>query len=605
MCVALTSQLRCTRTNARPNDASTAASDRSMSNVPCVVCTNVSRSAASNAQISCGSRNTRLRLRRATMRGGPARRRAARRRPPLVQPAQALHHALFAERLEQVVDDAELERLERVLLVRRREDEHRRVRRRPATSRTSVSPLSPRPAPSSAHVDEDDVDARRRARRSRAPGAPRRALPPRRRPRRAATTRAARPGSCARATRPRRRARGAECGHGHRGAQPRAAAISTIDRVPCADDSRRSDALGASSSSRRRTAWRPNAPARTSRVGHPGAVVLDDAHERPVGAARRPHDDLARAVAAAERAVLDRVLDERLEKQARQERRLALGRHVPREAKRPVVPRLEDLRVAPEPGDLLVEALQLAGLLDRVAQQIAQAHEQAPRLARVFGHEAGDRVERVEQEVRLEVRPQARELGLRCGAAAPRARARPRSRPRTGRRTPSAQSAEVELRVERRRRAPSAGRLDAVRKVQAQLGHVAGDDPVEEAEGAADRRRDARRPPPRPLGALMLPANRPAKRAERATSGAAARATMKTRRATIRARLASGDEVGRRAGARMTPTTKSTPSARRGRTLRGTRTSSATAPSAVGRGPGCLPVQGSRRRKRTRTLHRH
>jgi hypothetical protein len=45
-----------------------------------------------------------------------------------MQSPQALKDALFAERLEQVVDDAELERLERMPLVSRGENEHRRPR---------------------------------------------------------------------------------------------------------------------------------------------------------------------------------------------------------------------------------------------------------------------------------------------------------------------------------------------------------------------------------------------------------------------------------------------------------------------------------------------
>jgi hypothetical protein len=45
---------------------------------------------------------------------------SAGRRAPLMQTAQALGDPLLAERLEQVIDDAELERLERVLLSRLR-----------------------------------------------------------------------------------------------------------------------------------------------------------------------------------------------------------------------------------------------------------------------------------------------------------------------------------------------------------------------------------------------------------------------------------------------------------------------------------------------------
>ncbi len=52
-------------------------------------------------------------------------------------------------------------------------------------------------------------------------------------------------------------------------------------------------------------------------------------------------------------------------------------------------------------------------VLQCVAEQIPEADEQAPSFARVVGDQAGDRVERVEQEVRLEVSAQPRELGGR------------------------------------------------------------------------------------------------------------------------------------------------------------------------------------------------
>ena len=70
---------------------------------------------------------------------------------------------------------------------------------------------------------------------------------------------------------------------------------------------------------------------------------------------------------------------------------------------RAAVARLEDLRVASEPRDLLVEGLRLARLLHRLTEQLPQTDKQAPRLPRLLDHQPRDGVERIEEEVRLEV----------------------------------------------------------------------------------------------------------------------------------------------------------------------------------------------------------
>ena len=289
MCAAFTSQLRCTRTNARPNDASTAASDRSMSNVPCIVCTNVSRSAASNAQIS-----VRLEEHEAALAARDDPRRPLAHlcpRAPLLQPPQALRHALLVERLEQVVDDAELERLERVLLVRRRQHEHRRRRLRAPRPGRATARVSPR-CPVELHVDERDVDAHPRApRRSSACRAS--SSPPT-----APTTSAspdasrARRGSFAPATRPRRRARGSEI-------RPPASAQASLG----VGESRRSSAYprartraGATRRApRARAAAAPRAartrPSRTSASGMPGplsSTTHTSRHRRRAATRARP-----------------------------------------------------------------------------------------------------------------------------------------------------------------------------------------------------------------------------------------------------------------------------------------------------------------------------
>ena len=102
--------------------------------------------------------------------------------------------------------------------------------------------------------------------------------------------------------------------------------------------------------------------------------------------------------------MLDGVLDERLQEEPRQEDRARVLRDVPLEVERPGVASLQYRGVLLEPRDLLLERLQLV-VVERVAQQIAEACDEAAGLARVVGHEPGDGVERVEQEVRLEVRP--------------------------------------------------------------------------------------------------------------------------------------------------------------------------------------------------------
>ena len=87
----------------------------------------------------------------------------------------------------------------------------------------------------------------------------------------------------------------------------------------------------------------------------PGPLSSTTHTSTPSLAARGADDDLPCPVAPAQRAVLHGVLDQRLQEQPRQHRLVHLGRDVPAEAERPVVARLEDLRVPAEPGDLLVE----------------------------------------------------------------------------------------------------------------------------------------------------------------------------------------------------------------------------------------------------------
>jgi hypothetical protein len=70
---------------------------------------------------------------------------------------QALHDALFAERLEQVVDHTELERFERVPFVRRGEHEEGRQRGRGEIA-NERQPTLPARSAVERDVDENDVD---------------------------------------------------------------------------------------------------------------------------------------------------------------------------------------------------------------------------------------------------------------------------------------------------------------------------------------------------------------------------------------------------------------------------------------------------------------
>src|SRR5713101_10083776 len=124
---------------------------------------------------------------------------------------------------------------------------------------------------------------------------------------------------------------------------------------------------------------RPRRPLRQSR-----AIVLDGADERLGVHQRGSHFDRA-AVLAPQRPVLDRVLDQRLQKEPWQKRSTRPGAHLPAEGEMTGVPLLEDLRVVPQPIDLLAQRLHLAFVAERMSQEIAERSEEAPRCARVLG----------------------------------------------------------------------------------------------------------------------------------------------------------------------------------------------------------------------------
>ena len=310
-----------------------AARERSRSNVPWAVWTDVSRSCVSNAQNLVKLEEDEAPL----LARDDARRRvrgeqpgtAGRRGTALVEPAESLRHALLRERLQEVVDHPELERLERVLLERGRQHEHRSA----LGADEGADQVEPGLAPPAR-------GAGRRRRRSRcrpptpAPAPPRAPAPssrPPRRPPRAAKPGGARRGSCGPATRPRRRAYGA----GHRPeimpaarrsrAPALARGISTVARVPTVEPlassaipSRATRAPGYFSSTRRTMARSPNAPWRTSPAGAPGPLSSTTHSSLSPGAHRSADDDLTSAPTL-QRSVLHRVLDQRLQEEPRQQ----------------------------------------------------------------------------------------------------------------------------------------------------------------------------------------------------------------------------------------------------------------------------------------------
>src|SRR5476649_1498518 len=221
-----------------------------MSNLPSGACTKVRRSAASKAQMLAGSRKTRLFFRRATTRRGPCDRRAA-----LEETLEALLDALVGEGLEEVVDDAEAERLQAVLRGRGREHEHRR--RRLSRHRADQIEARARIARGSElDVDEDDVHGRSRHRLTRFAEAGHR---PDHFRAMAALDQADEvvPG------RPLvlEHQRLEEMRLAHTNVLPCSSGSSTMDCVPSAEDSSRSVAAPEyRSASRRRTDSRPNAP---------------------------------------------------------------------------------------------------------------------------------------------------------------------------------------------------------------------------------------------------------------------------------------------------------------------------------------------------------
>ena len=183
--------------------------------------------------------------------------------------------------------------------------------------------------------------------------------------------------------------------------------------------------------------------------------------------------------------------------------------------------------------------------LHRVAQQVTQAHEQPPRLARLLGDEPRHGVERVEQEVRLEVSTQPRQLRPRAqleGLEVADARALDRERVHDRERP----QAEVHLRVEdpeERRAQHDEGVAGGGRHVEAHLGHVHGHEAVEQPEGAPERGRD-RDPREQTLPGAHAAAERPPEGRRQGEHQQRQLARHEDGAREDARRLARGDDVG-------------------------------------------------------------
>ncbi len=112
-------------------------------------------------------------------------------------------------------------------------------------------------------------------------------------------------------------------------------------------------------------------------------------------------------------AVLDRVLDERLQDEVGHERVERLGLHVEAHDQAIGEARLLDLEVLRQEVELRLERdFLLADVLERQPQQVAQPHERAIGGLDVAVHQRRDGVQRVEEEVRVELLLERLELGL-------------------------------------------------------------------------------------------------------------------------------------------------------------------------------------------------
>src|SRR5262249_41674287 len=157
------------------------------------------------------------------------------------------------------------------------------------------------------------------------------------------------------------------------------------------------------------------ADAGTERFQRPhleAAAVVADLHPETLADTPRADVNVVAAVPARD-AVLDRVLDERLQDHPRHfaVERVGFDRHADSETI--LEARLFDVEVLlQELGLFLQRHLRLAAAIERDAEQIAQPADHSVGGIRIAVHERGNGVQRVEQEVRVQLRLERLEARL-------------------------------------------------------------------------------------------------------------------------------------------------------------------------------------------------
>ena len=145
------------------------------------------------------------------------------------------------------------------------------------------------------------------------------------------------------------------------------------------------------------------------------AVVLDgELGERP-GVGRRDRD--APAALLRLETVSHGVLDERLDRQERHDRRQHLGGDLQRHLQSVAEPRALEPEVAVDRAELLGDGREVAVPAERVAREVGELEHELAGLRRVGVDERGDRVQRVVDEVGADLRTEGAHLGFGEGGA--------------------------------------------------------------------------------------------------------------------------------------------------------------------------------------------
>ena len=148
-------------------------------------------------------------------------------------------------------------------------------------------------------------------------------------------------------------------------------------------------------------------------AGKAGPVVIDADRQRSVRARRRDAD--CSTLHSARNAVFDRVLDHGLQNQAGNLRGKKFLGNVDAELKTLGKTHLLNVQILLGELQFLAERHLLSvGILHHSPQEVTQPDDHAHgRVVSFFAHQAGNGVERVEQEMRLDLPAQRAELGLR------------------------------------------------------------------------------------------------------------------------------------------------------------------------------------------------